>query len=161
MRGKKCYCEIFPCNGLIFYFPKPYLHTLKKLNISQSDSTKYFSSLNCPVYLFCFLTPPPQRRPTHWPILKFRRGSGRPSYAEVEAPGQDGDSTVVIDPKQSFVIADRRESEQKEGFIIPDQRERFLSSESCWPKLQIPPCFGTELVLWGHRLPFSDATIYF
>uniref|UniRef100_A0A3Q0RDE5 Plexin domain containing 2a n=1 Tax=Amphilophus citrinellus TaxID=61819 RepID=A0A3Q0RDE5_AMPCI len=71
-----------------------------------------------------------ERRPTHWPILKFRRGSGRPSYAEVEAPGQDRDSMVVIDPKQSFVIADRRESEQKEGFIIPDQRERFLSSES-------------------------------
>uniref|UniRef100_A0A3P8W3T7 Plexin domain containing 2a n=1 Tax=Cynoglossus semilaevis TaxID=244447 RepID=A0A3P8W3T7_CYNSE len=24
-----------------------------------------------------------QRRPTHWPIMKFRRGSGRPSYKEV------------------------------------------------------------------------------
>uniref|UniRef100_A0A3P9DEL7 Plexin domain containing 2a n=1 Tax=Maylandia zebra TaxID=106582 RepID=A0A3P9DEL7_9CICH len=35
-----------------------------------------------------------ERRPTHWPILKFRRGSGRPSYAEVEAPGQDRDSIV-------------------------------------------------------------------
>ncbi|KAG7228995.1 hypothetical protein INR49_013228 [Caranx melampygus] len=45
-----------------------------------------------------------ERRPTHWPIMKFRRGSGRPSYAEVEAPGQDRDSSVVIDPKQSFVI---------------------------------------------------------
>lgn len=72
----------------------------------------------------------PQRRPTRWPIMKFRRGSGCPSYAEVEAPGQDKDSVVVIDPKQSFVMCDRRESEQKEGFIIPDQRERFLSSES-------------------------------
>ncbi|XP_071348985.1 plexin domain-containing protein 2 isoform X1 [Trachinotus anak] len=71
-----------------------------------------------------------ERRPTHWPIMKFRRGSGRPSYAEVEAPGQDKDSTVVIDPKQSFVMTDRRESEQKEGFIVPDQRERFLFSES-------------------------------
>ncbi|XP_056247661.1 plexin domain-containing protein 2-like isoform X1 [Seriola aureovittata] len=71
-----------------------------------------------------------ERRPTHWPIMKFRRGSGRPSYAEVEAPGQDKDSTVVIDPKQSFVMSDRRESEQKEGFIVPDQRERFLFSES-------------------------------
>uniref|UniRef100_A0A3B3Z0X6 Uncharacterized protein n=1 Tax=Poecilia mexicana TaxID=48701 RepID=A0A3B3Z0X6_9TELE len=30
-----------------------------------------------------------ERRPTHWPILKFRRGSGRPSYAEVETPGHD------------------------------------------------------------------------
>uniref|UniRef100_A0A8C3ANS6 Plexin domain containing 2a n=1 Tax=Cyclopterus lumpus TaxID=8103 RepID=A0A8C3ANS6_CYCLU len=49
-----------------------------------------------------------ERRPTRWPIMKFRRGSSRPSYAEVEAP----------------------ESEQKEGFIVPDQRERFLVSES-------------------------------
>ncbi|XP_061588561.1 plexin domain-containing protein 2 [Cololabis saira] len=71
-----------------------------------------------------------ERRPTHWPILKFRRGSGRPSYAEVEAPGQDRDGTVVIDIKQSFVFSSRRESEQKEGFIVPDQRERFLRSES-------------------------------
>ncbi|XP_041847756.1 plexin domain-containing protein 2-like isoform X2 [Melanotaenia boesemani] len=71
-----------------------------------------------------------ERRPTHWPILKFRRGSGRPSYAEVEAPGQDRDGTVVIDLKQSFVMSDRRESEQKEGFIVPDQRECFLGSES-------------------------------
>ncbi|XP_029309226.1 plexin domain-containing protein 2 [Cottoperca gobio] len=71
-----------------------------------------------------------ERRPTRWPIMKFRRGSGRPSYAEVEAPGQDRDSAVVIDPKQSFVMSDRRESEQKEGFIVPDQRERFLVSES-------------------------------
>ncbi|XP_034411813.1 plexin domain-containing protein 2-like [Cyclopterus lumpus] len=69
-----------------------------------------------------------ERRPTRWPIMKFRRGSSRPSYAEVEAPGQD--SMVVMDPKQSFVMSDRRESEQKEGFIVPDQRERFLVSES-------------------------------
>ncbi|XP_074544825.1 plexin domain-containing protein 2 [Halichoeres trimaculatus] len=69
-----------------------------------------------------------ERRPTRWPIMKFRRGSGHPSYAEVEAPGQDND--IIIDPKQSFVISDRRESEQREGFIVPDQRERFLASES-------------------------------
>ncbi|XP_034039794.1 plexin domain-containing protein 2 [Thalassophryne amazonica] len=72
-----------------------------------------------------------ERRPTHWPIMKFRRGSGHPSYAEVEAPGQDKDSTAGIDPKQVFVISDRRESEQKEGFIVPDQRELFLLSENC------------------------------
>ncbi|XP_078120288.1 plexin domain-containing protein 2 [Sander vitreus] len=71
-----------------------------------------------------------ERRPTRWPIMKFRRGSGRPSYAEVEAPGQDKDGVVVIDPKQSFVMSDRRESEQKECFIVPDQRERFLVSEN-------------------------------
>ncbi|KAK5889272.1 hypothetical protein CesoFtcFv8_015289 [Champsocephalus esox] len=69
-----------------------------------------------------------ERRPTRWPIMKFRRGSGHPSYAEVEAP--DKDSAAAIDPKQSFVMSDRRESEQKEGFIVPDQRERFLVSES-------------------------------
>ncbi|XP_038573583.1 plexin domain-containing protein 2 isoform X2 [Micropterus salmoides] len=70
-----------------------------------------------------------ERRPTRWPIMKFSRGSGRPSYAEVEAPGQDKDSMVVIDPKQSFAMSDRRESDQKEGFIVSDQRERFLVSE--------------------------------
>lgn len=72
----------------------------------------------------------PQRRPTHWPILKFRRGSGRPSYAEVETPGQDRDGAVVIDLKPSFEVTFRRESEQREGFIVPDQRERFLRPES-------------------------------
>lgn len=71
---------------------------------------------------------PSQRRPTHWPIMKFRRGGL--SYAEVEAPGQDRDSVVFVDPKQSFVLSDRRESEQKEGFIVPDQRERFLVADS-------------------------------
>uniref|UniRef100_A0A8C5EVN5 Si:ch211-106h4.6 n=1 Tax=Gouania willdenowi TaxID=441366 RepID=A0A8C5EVN5_GOUWI len=35
-----------------------------------------------------------ERRPTHWPILKFRRGSGRPSYVEVEAPGLDKDGAL-------------------------------------------------------------------
>ncbi|XP_037537286.1 plexin domain-containing protein 2 [Nematolebias whitei] len=71
-----------------------------------------------------------ERRPTSWPILKFRRGSGRPSYAEVEAPGQDREGTVVIDFKQFFFLSDRRESEQKEGFVVPDQRERVLGSEN-------------------------------
>lgn len=37
---------------------------------------------------------------------------------------------VIIDPKQSFVLLDRRESEQKEGFIVPDQRERFLVADA-------------------------------
>uniref|UniRef100_A0A671TUN7 Plexin domain containing 2a n=1 Tax=Sparus aurata TaxID=8175 RepID=A0A671TUN7_SPAAU len=35
-----------------------------------------------------------ERRPTRWPVMKFRRGSGHPSYAEVEAPGQDKDTAV-------------------------------------------------------------------
>uniref|UniRef100_A0A3Q2ZAW5 Plexin domain containing 2a n=1 Tax=Kryptolebias marmoratus TaxID=37003 RepID=A0A3Q2ZAW5_KRYMA len=71
-----------------------------------------------------------ERRPTHWPILKFRRGSGRPSYAEVEAPGQEREGIVVIDLKPSFFLLDRRESEQKEGFVVPDQRELVLGSEN-------------------------------
>ncbi|KAM9845003.1 plexin domain-containing protein 2 [Aulostomus maculatus] len=71
-----------------------------------------------------------ERRPTRWPIMKFRRGSGNPSYAEVEAPGHDKEASLVIDPKQAFVMSVRRESDQKEGFIVPDQRERFLLSES-------------------------------
>ncbi|CAL1580360.1 unnamed protein product [Knipowitschia caucasica] len=70
-----------------------------------------------------------ERRPTQWPILRFRRGSGRPSYAEVEHAGLDQDTSVVIDPKQVFIISDRRESEQKEGFVVSDQRERFLSDK--------------------------------
>uniref|UniRef100_A0A8C6TFB9 Si:ch211-106h4.6 n=1 Tax=Neogobius melanostomus TaxID=47308 RepID=A0A8C6TFB9_9GOBI len=71
-----------------------------------------------------------ERRPSRWPILRFRRGSGRPSYADVELSGHDGDCSVVIDPKQAFIISDRRESEQKEGFVVPDQRERFHLSEN-------------------------------
>ncbi|KAG7268866.1 hypothetical protein CRUP_008131 [Coryphaenoides rupestris] len=71
-----------------------------------------------------------ERRPTRWPIMKFRRGSGNPSYAEVEAGIQERENTVVIDPKQSFIITGRRESDMKEGFIVPDQREHFLVSES-------------------------------
>ncbi|KAJ3595169.1 hypothetical protein NHX12_004473 [Muraenolepis orangiensis] len=72
-----------------------------------------------------------ERRPTRWPVMAFRRGSGNPSYAEVEAGVQERDGTVVVvDPKQSFIITGRRESDMKEGFIVPDQRERFLVSES-------------------------------
>lgn len=81
--------------------------------------------------------------------MTFRWGSDRPSYAEVEAPSQD--TTVVVDPKQSFVLSDRRESEQKEGFIVPDQRECFLVFESTWPKLHIPEGFGTALFLYVRK----------
>lgn len=50
---------------------------------------------------------------------------------------------VIIDPKQSFVLSDRRESEQKEGFIVPDQRERFLVADATWSKTTYPTR------LWG------------
>lgn len=162
------------------YYIYLYLFTLssaiKKLYLAEKKHTSHIEMKKCYAPLsICFINImskfssnkptcvfifghsfPPQRRPTRWPIMKFRRGSGHPSYAEVEAPGQDKDGTVVIDPKQSFVMSDRRESEQKEGFIVPDQRERFLVSESSWPKLRIPEGFRTELVLsflpWMLRL---------
>ncbi|XP_058602263.1 plexin domain-containing protein 2 isoform X1 [Onychostoma macrolepis] len=74
-----------------------------------------------------------ERRPTHWPAMKFRRGSGHPSYAEVEAMGQDKEGFIVMDPRDSFLVSDRRESmfltDQREGFIVGDQRERFLIME--------------------------------
>lgn len=96
----------------------------------------WYNSMGVTLYFalsLCDPSPPPtgpQRRPTRWPIMKFRRGSGHPSYAEVEAGIQERENTVVIDPKQSFIITGRRESDMKEGFIVPDQREHFLVSES-------------------------------
>ncbi|KAI4891479.1 hypothetical protein NFI96_023831 [Prochilodus magdalenae] len=76
-----------------------------------------------------------ERRPTHWPAMKFRRGSGHPSYAEVEAMGRDKEGFIVMEPKDSFIISDRRESafttDPRDGFIVPDQRERFLVMEHC------------------------------
>ncbi|XP_046883116.1 plexin domain-containing protein 2, partial [Hypomesus transpacificus] len=83
-----------------------------------------------------------ERRPTRWPVMKFRRGSGNPSYAEVEALGQEVEavgqekgSMVVIDPRQAFIITDRRESypltDHRDGFIVPDQRECFLVTNQC------------------------------
>ncbi|XP_048020526.1 plexin domain-containing protein 2 isoform X1 [Megalobrama amblycephala] len=74
-----------------------------------------------------------ERRPTHWPAMKFRRGSGHPSYAEVEAMGQDKEGFIMMEPRDSFLVSDRRESlfltDQREGFIVADQRERFLIME--------------------------------
>ncbi|XP_050980883.1 plexin domain-containing protein 2 [Labeo rohita] len=74
-----------------------------------------------------------ERRPTHWPAMKFRRGSGHPSYAEVEAMGQDKEGFIVMNPRDSFLVSDRRESlfltDQREGFIVADQRERFIIME--------------------------------
>lgn len=63
-------------------------------------------------------------------MLKFKRHGDCSTYSDVESFGQDRDTMVIIDPKQSFVLSDRRESEQKEGFIVPDQRERFLVADA-------------------------------
>ncbi|XP_018613097.1 plexin domain-containing protein 2-like [Scleropages formosus] len=37
-----------------------------------------------------------ERRPSRWPSMKFRRGSGNPSYAEVEPPGQEKEGFVMM-----------------------------------------------------------------
>ncbi|XP_047012613.2 plexin domain-containing protein 2 [Ictalurus punctatus] len=72
-----------------------------------------------------------ERRPTRWPVMKFRRGSGHPAYAEVEAMGRDKEGFILTEPKDGFITADRRESsittDQRDGFIVPDQKERFLA----------------------------------
>uniref|UniRef100_A0A8C4RP93 Plexin domain containing 2a n=1 Tax=Erpetoichthys calabaricus TaxID=27687 RepID=A0A8C4RP93_ERPCA len=36
-----------------------------------------------------------ERRPSRWPAMKFRRGSGHPAYAEVEPAGQEKEGFIV------------------------------------------------------------------
>uniref|UniRef100_A0A8C9U6C3 Plexin domain containing 2b n=1 Tax=Scleropages formosus TaxID=113540 RepID=A0A8C9U6C3_SCLFO len=36
-----------------------------------------------------------ERRPSRWPAMKFRRGSGHPAYAEVEPMGQEKEGFIV------------------------------------------------------------------
>lgn len=85
----------------------------------------------CKTNLFNSILPCVQRRPTRWPVMKFRRGSGHPAYAEVEAMGRDKEGFILTEPKDGFITADRRESsittDQRDGFIVPDQKERFLA----------------------------------
>lgn len=45
----------------------------------------YKSYINCT---------PLQRRPSRWPAMKFRRGSGHPAYAEVEPVGQEKEGFI-------------------------------------------------------------------
>lgn len=45
------------------------------------------SRMSCPVH-------PLQRRPSRWPAMKFRRGSGHPAYAEVEPVGQEKEGFI-------------------------------------------------------------------
>ncbi|XP_010900127.1 plexin domain-containing protein 2-like [Esox lucius] len=74
-----------------------------------------------------------QRRPARWPAMKFRCGSVKPAYAEVEVAGLERDSLAVIGPKHAFIISDRdrRESfmDGKDGFIVPDPKEHFLADQ--------------------------------
>nr|XP_015810133.2 plexin domain-containing protein 2 isoform X1 [Nothobranchius furzeri] len=41
-----------------------------------------------------------ERRPSRWPAMKFRRGSGHPAYAEVEPVGQEKEKEVFIVSEQ-------------------------------------------------------------
>ncbi|XP_065131483.1 plexin domain-containing protein 2 [Paramisgurnus dabryanus] len=66
-----------------------------------------------------------ERRRTQWPAMKFRRGSGHPSYVDVETMEQDQEGFIVMDPRGSFLV-DRRES-----LFLTDQRERFLIMDHC------------------------------
>lgn len=117
---------------------------------SKVPNTSYISLFFPGIFFFFFFWNvsshsklSPQRRPNRWPGLKFRRRGECSPYTDVESPGQDRDTMVVIDPKQCFVLSDRRESEQKEGFIVPDQRERFLVADATWSKTPYPTR------LWG------------
>lgn len=38
-----------------------------------------------------------ERRPSRWPAMKFRRGSGHPAYAEVEPVGE----------KEGFIVSEQ------------------------------------------------------
>ncbi|KAM6948381.1 plexin domain-containing protein 2 [Aplochiton taeniatus] len=74
-----------------------------------------------------------ERQPTRWPVMKFRRGSGNPSYLEVEDAGTEKDSMVAIDPKLTVILSDKRESitaDSRDVFIVADQRERFLATDN-------------------------------
>ncbi|KAJ8011339.1 hypothetical protein DPEC_G00057110 [Dallia pectoralis] len=76
-----------------------------------------------------------KRRPVRWRamMIKFRCGSGNLAYAEMEIAALEKDSLDVISPKHTFIISDRdrRESfmDGKDGFVVPDPREHFLSDQ--------------------------------
>ncbi|XP_057189147.1 plexin domain-containing protein 2 isoform X2 [Triplophysa rosa] len=80
-----------------------------------------------------------ERRPTHWPAMTFRRGSGQPSYTGVEAMGQDKEGFIEMNTRDSFLVSDRRESlfltDQRDGFIVAEQRER----SSLWEAANMNP----------------------
>lgn len=71
--------------------------------------------------------------------MKFRRGSRQPSYAGVEAVGQDKEGFIEMDTRDSFLVSDRRESlfltDQRDGFIVAEQRER----SSLWEAASMNP----------------------
>lgn len=60
------------------------------LTFNLDDTDLYLTSVLTHV-LSC---PPSQRRPSRWPAMKFRRGSGHPAYAEVEPVGQEKEGFI-------------------------------------------------------------------
>lgn len=113
--------------------------------------------------VLCF----PQRRLVGWPAIKltFCHSSRNPAYSEVVRRPLEKDGVVAIDPKQAFIISDwdLRESfiDDKDSFIDPDQRIRFVSDQ-CWLELTGPDHsggFGEELVfLYCGRRMYASAT---
>ncbi|KAK1786666.1 hypothetical protein P4O66_002983 [Electrophorus voltai] len=98
------------------------------------------AAVTATLYLYCHPTSSAsiffiERRPRHWPVVLFGRGSNNPAYADVEGMSPDKEGFVVMEPTESFGLADRRESafttDQRDGFIVPDQKERFLVVEHC------------------------------
>ncbi len=73
-----------------------------------------------------------QRRPSRWPAMKFRRGSGHPAYAEVEPMGQE---------KEGFI-----ESEQ-----CWDSTFDFLSHTQPSNLLDVYLQFHTSLIIKFHQ----------
>lgn len=53
--------------------------------------TEQQTSIVLTLLAFCS---PLQRRPSRWPAMKFRRGSGHPAYAEVEPVGQEKEGFI-------------------------------------------------------------------
>lgn len=114
-------------------------HSVRGKGKLLSDTLEYLGFVPCCPQCSVFpgkslsvcSSPPPQRRPSKWPAMKFRRGSGHPAYAEVEPVGQE-----------------------KEGFIESEQCwARRGCSRSYWlPSCVCPPARR------GLQLPEAQST---
>uniref|UniRef100_A0A3B1J4J8 Plexin domain containing 2a n=1 Tax=Astyanax mexicanus TaxID=7994 RepID=A0A3B1J4J8_ASTMX len=62
--------------------------------ISGHRNDTHSADALCKVINVCCLSTVHQRRPRHWPAMKFRRGSGHPAYAEVEAMARDKEGFI-------------------------------------------------------------------
>uniref|UniRef100_A0A3Q3DD31 Plexin domain containing 2b n=1 Tax=Hippocampus comes TaxID=109280 RepID=A0A3Q3DD31_HIPCM len=64
------------------FFVFVFLTLISNLYLFLDIITQYLSTVFC-------------RRPSRWPAMKFRRGSGHPSYAEVEPAGHEKEGFIV------------------------------------------------------------------